>query len=169
LNLPGHPEYDPTLPRVMKWDEPINNIAGDLVALFLDDPRASAGYSIKRTRAITWQVVSRLQYLGLQDAPPKQKPPVRTPGAWAGAVFTMTDTEVRQSVMQDKWDRTKSQLDELLEMLDNLGDGLVNYKWLKEIRGFLGYISMPYSLVTPYLKGLHLTLASYHPGRNEFD
>jgi hypothetical protein len=39
-NLPGHWEYDPTLPRVMKWDEPINNIAGDLVA-FIDDLSAS--------------------------------------------------------------------------------------------------------------------------------
>jgi hypothetical protein len=27
---------------------------------------------------------------------------------------------------------------------------------------------MTYLIVTPYLKGLHLTLASYHPGRNKF-
>jgi hypothetical protein len=65
-------------------------------------------------------------------------------------------------------DRTKSQLDELIALLDNLRDSMVDYMQLKEIRGFLGYISMTYSLVTPYLKELHLTLTSYHPGRNEF-
>jgi hypothetical protein len=36
LNLLGDPTYDPTLPRVMKWDSPIKNIAGNLVA-FIDD------------------------------------------------------------------------------------------------------------------------------------
>ncbi len=36
LNLPGDPAYDPTLPRVMKWDKVINNMAGDVV-LFVED------------------------------------------------------------------------------------------------------------------------------------
>jgi hypothetical protein len=44
--------------------------------------------------------------------------------------------------------------------------GLLNYKRLKQIRGFLGHISMTYLVVTPSLKGLHLTLASHHPGRD---
>jgi hypothetical protein len=35
-------------------------------------------------------------------------------------------------------------------------------------RGFLGHILMTYSTVTPYLKGLHLTLASHHPGHEKF-
>jgi hypothetical protein len=166
LNLPGDPAYDPTLPRVMKWDESINKIAGDIVA-FVDDLRASA-HSVERTWAIARQVVSRLQYLGLQDAPRKRRPPVRTPGAWAGSVFTTTDTEVLQSVAQSKWDRAKAQLEELLVMMASSPDGLVSYKRLEEIRGFLGHISMTYSMVTPYLKGLHLTLASHHPGRDKF-
>jgi hypothetical protein len=33
LNLPGNPAYDPTLPRVMKWDKVVNNTAGDIIAL----------------------------------------------------------------------------------------------------------------------------------------
>jgi hypothetical protein len=69
LNLPGDPRYDPTLPRVMKWDRAIENIVGDLVA-FVDDLRAS-GHSVEQTWAIARQVVARLQYLGLQDAPRK--------------------------------------------------------------------------------------------------
>ena len=93
LNLLGDPAYDPTLPRVMKWDSSIENIAGDLVA-FVDDLRAS-GHSIERTWAISRQIVSRLQYLGIQDAPRKRRPPVCTPGACAGSVFITTDSEVR--------------------------------------------------------------------------
>jgi hypothetical protein len=49
-------------------------------------------------------------------------------------------------------------------MLESLADGLLNYKRLEQIGGFLGHISMTYPVVTPYFKGLHLTLASHHPG-----
>jgi hypothetical protein len=166
LNLPGDPTYDPTQPRVMKWDLAIANIAGDVVA-FVDNLRAS-GCSVEHTWAIARQVVSRLQYLGLQDAPRKRRPPIRTPGAWAGSIFTTTDTEVRQSVSQGKWDRTKALIAEVLSMLAAASpSGLLDYKRLEEIRGFLGHISMTYTMVTPYLKGLHLTLASHHWGRKE--
>jgi hypothetical protein len=166
LNLLGDPTYDPTLPRVMKWDSSIKNIAGDLVA-FIDDLRAS-GISVEKTWAICRQVTSRLQYMGIQDAPRKRRPPVRNPGAWAGSVFITTDSEVRQTVSQAKWDKAMSHISELLSMLAKSPDGLLDYKRLEEIRGFLGHIAMTYLIITPYLKGLHLTLASFHPGRNEF-
>jgi hypothetical protein len=44
---------------------------------------------------------------------------------------------------------------------------LLNYKRLEQIPVFLGHISMTYLVVTPYLKGLHLTLASHHPGHDK--
>jgi hypothetical protein len=124
LNLPGDPTYDPTLPQVMKWDKSIKNIAGDIVA-FVDDLRAS-GHSVKRTWAISRQIVSRLQYLGLQDAPRKRRPPVRTPGVWAGSVFITIDPKVLQTVAQSKWDKAKAQIAELLGMLKSSPDGLLN-------------------------------------------
>jgi hypothetical protein len=165
LNLPGAHDFDPTLPRVMKWDDLVGNIAGDVVA-FVDDLRAS-GHSVERAWAISRQVVARLQYLGLQDAPRKRRPPVRTPGAWAGSVFTTTDNEVRQSISQDKWDKTKAQLKELANVFA-LGEApQFIYKRLEEIRGFLCHVSMTYPLVTPYLKGFHLTLAAHHLGRDD--
>ena len=166
LNLPGDPAYDPTLPRVMKWDGLIENIAGDVVA-FVDDLQAS-GHSVERTWAIARQIAARLQYLGLQDAPRKRRPPVCNPGAWPGSVFITSDKEVRQTVAQSKWDKAKSQLAELLVMMACSADGLLDYKRLEQIRGFLCHISMTYLMVTPYLKGLHLTLASHHPGRDAF-
>jgi hypothetical protein len=51
--------------------------------------------------------------------------------------------------------KAKSQIAELLGMLKPSPDGLLNYKRLEQIRGFLGHILMTYFVVTPYLKGLH--------------
>jgi hypothetical protein len=168
LNLPGDPKFDPTQPRVIKWDAAINNIAGDVVA-FVDDLRAS-GQSVEQAWAISHQVVARLQYLGLQDAPRKRRPPVQTAGAWAGAVFKTTDTEVIQSVSQDKWDKARAQIGEVTEgfaLIASKKNEDLDYKRLEQIRGFLCHISMTFPIVTPYLKGFHLTLAAHHPGRND--
>jgi hypothetical protein len=79
LNLPGDPSYNPTKPRVMKWDDSLQKIAGDIVG-FVDDLRAS-GYSMEYAWGVARQVASRLQYLGIQDAPRKRRPPSQFPGA----------------------------------------------------------------------------------------
>jgi hypothetical protein len=109
-----------------------------------------------------------LQYFGIQDAPRKRQPPVRAAGAWAGSTFTTTEKDVKQLVAQSKWDKAKSQILELSRMLEELGDGLLDYKRLEQIRGFLCHNSLTHAMVTPYLKGLHLMLASHHPGQDEF-
>jgi hypothetical protein len=60
LNLPGDKAFDPTLPRVMKWDLIIDNIAGDVLT-FVDDSRAS-GLDEEVTWRIARQIASRLQH-----------------------------------------------------------------------------------------------------------
>jgi hypothetical protein len=92
---------------------------------------------------------------------------VRTPGAWAGAVFKTMANEVLQSISQDKWDKAKFQLLELTLVFASSVSPMFLYKRLEEIRGFLCHVSMTFELVTPYLKGLHLTLASHHAGRDD--
>jgi hypothetical protein len=164
LNLPGDPYYDPSLPRVMKWNTATNSIAGDVLA-FVDDLRAS-GASPEQAWQIARQVASRLQYLGIQDAPRKRRPPVRTPGAWAGCVFSTSKDTIIQTVAQSKWDRAKAQINEMRAFYTNDDSPMLPYKRLEEIRGFLCHLSMTYEIVTPYLKGLHLTLAAHHPQRN---
>jgi hypothetical protein len=57
LNLPGDPSFDPAMPRVYKL-----------------------GYSREHDWAIARQVSSRMQYLGIQDAPRKRRPPDTHPG-----------------------------------------------------------------------------------------
>lgn len=42
LNLPGMERYDPSLPNVMKWNDRVQRIAGDVIT-FVDDLRAT-GY-----------------------------------------------------------------------------------------------------------------------------
>jgi hypothetical protein len=49
----------------------------------------------------------------------------------------------------DQVDQSKAQLKDALAMLATFPDGLVSYKRLKEIRGFLGHIPMAYLMVTP--------------------
>ncbi|KAL7571611.1 hypothetical protein ACA910_011152 [Epithemia clementina (nom. ined.)] len=84
LNLPGAADYDPRLPWVMKWDATVDSIAGDM-ATYVDDLRAS-GHSVENVWRVARRFASRLQYLGIQDAPRKRRPPSRSPGAWAGSV-----------------------------------------------------------------------------------
>jgi hypothetical protein len=84
------------------------------------------------------------------------------------AVFTTSDTKIQQSVTQTKWYKAKAQIAELATMISESADGLLNYKRLEQIRGFLCHLAMTYLIVSPYLKGLHLTLASHHPGRDKF-
>lgn len=165
LNLPGSRNYDPSKPRVYKWDRIRGCIAGDLV-IFVDDVRAAA-ITIELAWAIARQVCSRVQYLGVQDAARKRKPPTRTPGAWAGAVFATTDDTVTKTVTQDKWDKAKKIITSLNDKVREGGtDARLGYKEIEVARGFLCHLSMTYKLMVPFLKGFHLTLANHWPKRN---
>ncbi|KAL7557429.1 hypothetical protein ACA910_015264 [Epithemia clementina (nom. ined.)] len=44
---------------------------------------------------------------------------------------------------------------------------LIDRKALQRTRGFLVYVTLTYSSMTPYFKGLHLTLESWRPDRDE--
>jgi hypothetical protein len=78
------------------------------------------------------------------------------------------DTKVLQSISQDKWCKCQSQISEVTEGFKEILNKKIDfdYKRLEQIRGFLCHVSMTYPVVMPYLKVLHLTLASHHPGRN---
>jgi hypothetical protein len=164
LNLPGDPLYNPSLPRVMKWNDSTGSIAGDILA-FIDDLRIS-GSSPEQAWQISRQVGARLQYLGIQDAPRKRRPPVQNPGAWAGCVFSTEGAEIIQTVSLQKWERAKDQIKELLDFYISSDEPTFRYKRLEEVRGFLCHLAMTFEIVTPYLKGLHLTLAAHHPQRD---
>jgi hypothetical protein len=105
LNLPGVLKWNPALPRVMKWNDAIANIAGDLKA-FVDDLRCS-GVSEEHAWQIGRRVAAIFQYLGIQDAPRKRKPPVLVTAAWAGSTFSTALGKIEKFVSQKKWDKAR--------------------------------------------------------------
>ena len=72
-------DYDRSFPRLMKLREALQIIANDIIT-FVDDVKASA-YTSEESWLVTRQVAARIQYLGIQDAPRKRRPPSKDPGA----------------------------------------------------------------------------------------
>jgi len=166
MNLLGSFKFDPTLPRVMKWCDQVNNLAGDLLA-FIDDLRCS-GMSEEHAWQVARRVASVLQHLGVQDAPRKRKPSVRETGAWAGTMFSTLKGKIEKFVSQAKWNKGRDIIAALWSLLSgDSEDILLNYKKLEQDVGFLCHLSMTYDRITPYLKGIYLTLSDHLPKRDE--
>ena len=171
LNLPGSPIFDPILPWVSKVftarlenGEDVERIACDF-ATFVDDMRA-AGYSLEATWQALRVIASRLNYLGIQDAPRKRRSPFKTRGgAWTGALQRIYTALIVSLTSQQKWDKGKRIIRGLLaEVRKGLG---LSLKALLKDRGFMVHLSMTYPILVPFLKGLHLTVDSWREGRDD--
>jgi hypothetical protein len=162
LNLPGNLDYDPSKPWVYKIRKD-GKIAADIHG-YVDDNRETAP-----TEEEAWLASSRMAktcaYLGLQDAARKRREPKRNPGAWAGAVVEATKEGVYKGVTQERWDKTRKHIKRLGEWAE--GNEKIPRKELESIRGFLVYVSLTYTIMVPYLKGIHMTLESWRPNRDE--
>ena len=86
LNLPCMTTYNPLLQKVMKWNDLANDgkeaVSGDAVT-FVDDDIRISGHSKENCHGVHRRFSSRIQYLGMQDAPRKFRPlhkPKRGPG-----------------------------------------------------------------------------------------
>ena len=162
LNLMGNPDYNPTLPNVMKWNNSTQRIAGDIKA-YVDDLRA-VGWSKEHAWSIAHLIASRLQFLGIQDAPRKRR---IDNGPWAGSVFLTSESTIQKTVTNEKWDKARSYIAQLNTTLKNDPNADLSYKSLEKIRGFFCHLAMTYNLIFPYLKGFHLTLCQHLPRRDE--
>lgn len=58
---------------------------------------------------------------------------------------------------QDKWDKTKSQIEEIIRMVETDPNHLV-HKRLEQVQGFLQDVTQTYSGMTPYIIGFHLMI-----------
>ena len=161
LNLPGSEDYDPSEPWVCKVR--MDGVLASDIHVYVDDIRTTA-HSEEECWKASQRVSSVLAYLGLQDAARKRRPPGQGDAAWAGSVVHTVYGRVTRMVSQEKWDKTKSILDWIWEQV-NLGDD-IDHKPLESHRGFLIYVSRTYPGMTPYLKGIHATLDSWRPGRD---
>jgi hypothetical protein len=167
MNLPGDAEYDPTLPWVFKARKD-GSMAAD-VHVYVDDIRCSGQTELECWRA-SQRVSSVLASLGLQDAARKRRPPSQKAGAWAGSIVHTSDGEVAVLAPQDKWEKLRGQIEwleaEHVKFELGMSKGLP-YEELEKMRGFMVHMVRSYPSLNPYLKGIHLTLCSWLPGRDE--
>ena len=175
LNLPGMKGYDPSKPKVMKWKNSQNeteegHVAGDVVT-FVDDVRVT-GYSKSNCWDVYRQLASRVQYLGMQNAPRKFRPPSQTnAGAWTGTIFRIKTDHITKSVTQEKWDKGKEMIGRRLEEIVKGNDyrPWLDRRSLEKETGFLNHLSMTFETMVPFLKGFYLSLNSWREGRDEND
>jgi len=160
LNLPGTKEYDPTMPRVYRWNSKQNRMAC-FFGTYIDDIRTRGPTKASCNKATSRRVASRINYLGQQDAAQKRGQPAQQPRAWAGAkccslegnglyVFSTQEKWVKAQTMVLKWNKLLSK-----EKLDT-----VSFSELERDVGFLVHIRRTYPAVFPYLKGFYNTMKS---------
>ncbi|CAJ1966197.1 unnamed protein product [Cylindrotheca closterium] len=142
LNLLGSSTYDPSLPWVFKirWSD--GKIAADLF-IYVDNGRVTASNKLECKRA-TRQAASRLNGLGIQEAARKRRWGSQNPGAWAGPLVKTTEDSVSVFVSQEKWDKTKLQVKQIVEELSGSTLGSLKHKPLERKRGFLIYVTRTY-------------------------
>jgi hypothetical protein len=165
LNLPGEEAYDPTLPWVSKVGkfEGGDRIAGDFFT-YIDDVRTS-GRDREHCWEVSRRVASHCSYLGIQDAPRKRRAPSSNPGAWAGSNVVLTPEGVAVTVSPEKWGRTRDIVMRWWKEVKVAPS--LNRKALESDAGFLVYVVRSFPAMRPYLKGIHLTLHGWRPGRDE--
>ena len=175
MNLPGMDSYNPELPKVMKWrDDPTGktggHLAGDVVT-FVDDVRVT-GFSKENCWAVYHQFASRVQYLGMQNAPRKFRAPSQVDaGAWTGTIFRVGTDHITKSVSQEKWDKGREMIERHLLGIGQSPDArpFLDRRRLEKETGFLNHLSMTFETMVPFLKGFYLTLNSWREGRDEND
>lgn len=115
---------------------------------FADDMRTVSD-SYESCRAIGHQVSCQFSYLDLQVATRKTRPPSQTPGAWSGIIAFISESSIGVYVAQDKWDKAKRYLSEIVAELSTRE--LLDRKSLESKRGFF----VPSHKT--FLKGFRLT------------
>jgi len=159
--LIGNEDFNPALPNVFKWNEAAQRLAGEIKA-YVDDLRA-LGWSLEHAWQIAHLIASRLQFLGIQDAPRKRR---IDQGPWAGSIYVTDKDLIQQTVTKEKWDKAKNFIKEIKQLLQENSDHDFDFKYLEKVRGFLCHLALTFEIIFPFLKGFHLTLCSHLCHRN---
>jgi hypothetical protein len=181
-NFPCSKGYEPSMPWIMKIRTD-GQSASDIVQ-YVDDMRIIAA-----TKELAWECSSRtaktLCFLGLQDAARKRRPQSQRPGAWAGATIAADGKRVTKGVTQERWDKLQYKIRWIANQLglsddytpkvfencsqgsEETPEGKIHFKTTEQFVGFMVYVSMTYTSLIPYLKGIYLTLNSWRPDRDK--
>ena len=166
LNLPGTANYDPSMPRVYKWNMSSQSIACDC-KFFCDDFRV-IGPNESLTKRATHKLETSMSYLGIQDATRKRRKISKRPGEWTGSiVLSIKDVGLFVTVSQKKWNRAKEILQRWKDKFLTSEEPNLNYKELEKDLGFLVHLAMTYANIKPFLRGFYLTLNSWREGRDK--
>ena len=159
-NLPGSKIYNPSGPRLCKtWK---GDIAATIEA-YVDDIRG-IGHSEVNCKRAGARAAQIIQYFGQQDAARKYRPPHKRPGPWCGSFVGIRDQCVWVYTSQEKWEKASTFINELAGVLER-GEK-INHKFLERGRGFMVYFCRTYTTMTPFLKGMNLTLDWWRKGRD---
>jgi hypothetical protein len=69
------------------------------------------------------------------------------------------------TISQEKWDKLKRYIGDILEELSRMKE--LSHKELERKQGFLIYVTCTYPAMVPYLKGIHQTLETWRQNRDE--
>jgi hypothetical protein len=127
LNLLGAADYYPALPWVSKVRIEDGRIAADLF-IYVDDVRVT-GNLAKECDGAVRRAASTVNALGVQDAPRKRGFAEQSAGAWAGPAVETDGQGVYVTVSQDKWDKLKRYIGDLVEELSRAN--ILNHKELE--------------------------------------
>ena len=164
LNLPGSIEYQPGTPWISKVRK--DGVLAADAHDYVDDLRGT-GVSAEDA----WQVSSRIaktaSFYGVQDAARKRREQTQQPGAWAGVVCGTYPTRPYMAVTQEKWDKTKQEIQRLREEIDGRGTatpvGTITTKVLEQVAGYLNHIGRAYHVMRIYLNGVYASMNSWRP------
>jgi hypothetical protein len=123
------------------------------------------GNSEEHCWAVSHCVATQFSYLGLQIAFHKLRPPTPHPGPWAGIIIFSSNHGIGITCPADKWDKAKDLLAQLWQEFDS--QATLARKPLEKFRGFFIHLARTYPVITPYLKGTHLTLDGWRDNRDQ--
>ena len=143
-NYPGTPAYNPSNPRVYKWNDIKCAIAGDQKT-YVDDTH-TIGHDEENCDALMHQIETGMTYLGLQDATRKRRGSAQRPGAWAGSkIISIPGVGVFAQLPTSKWKKVQVILRKYLVKFNSAESlPMFSFQELSEDTGFLVHASMTY-------------------------
>jgi hypothetical protein len=93
------------------------------------------------------------------------RPPAQHPGPWAGTIAFSCEVGVGVTCPLDKWVKARGLLAALQQELES--QATLQRKPLESLRGFFIHLMRTFPIITPYLKGIHLTLDGWRAHRDE--
>ena len=119
----------------------------------MDDLRVVA-HSVEECRRVIRRAMSIFQALGIQDAARKRRQVNQGGSPWAGSIAISTEHELFVTVSEEKWQRGRDIILNLLEKYSNVIEGVkteFDFKSLENDRGFRVHLSMIFPDLVPYL------------------